>query len=64
MLVIIVIGLALANIRLLLNKKFYIFAFLLCFEISGFAENIVINYYQCFALVFAILAYSKNWLKD
>ena len=64
MLILIVMGLSLANIRLLLNKKFYLFAFLLCFEISGFAENVIINYNQCFALAFAILAYSKDWLRN
>lgn len=64
MLTLIVLGLSLANIRLLLSKNFYLFAFMLSFEICGFSENVIINYNQCFALIFAILAYNISWLKD
>ena len=59
----IVLGLSLANIKLLKNGYFYLFTLMIVFEVSGFSENIIINNEQCFALIFAALSYSISWPK-
>lgn len=62
MLSIIVVGLCLANYRLIKNNQYSSLTFMLIFEVAGFSENVLINQSQSFALAFAILAFYKGWL--
>lgn len=63
-LTIIVLGLCLANFRLIRHNNFVILAFMLAFEIAGFSENVLININESFAIILAFLAYKPSWMHN
>lgn len=64
MLAITVIGLCIANLKLIKQREFGILAFMLAFEIAGFSENALFNINESFALIFAILAFNPGWMNE
>ncbi|MBD5807111.1 hypothetical protein [Limosilactobacillus walteri] len=63
-LAIIVLGLCLANFKLIRHNNFVILAFMLSFEIAGFSENVLININESFAIILAFLAYNPSWIRN
>lgn len=59
----VILGLIIANWKLVKNHCWILLSLLVTLEIVGFSENIFLNFYQCFGLVFALLAFNARWYK-
>lgn len=62
MLAVTILGLCIANHKLVKQNEFGILAFMLVFEIAGFSENVLFNFNESFALILAFLAFSPEWM--